>query len=230
MNAAAAIRVLVVDDEPLVANAYAQFIAGQSGFRCVGVTDSIAGALETLRAETVELILLDLAVRDAAGLEGLRRIRAEGWLADVIIVTSSRDAATVQRAMTWGAVDYLAKPFTARTLRQRLHRYTALRARTGAVSGELDQSDIDGMLRARHGSAVPPKGIDLETLESVRATLQRISVAEGPVTAHRIARELGVSSVTVRRYLDHLAARGAARTDRDYRTGGRPATRYSAAG
>lgn len=229
----APIQVLVVDDEPAVARAYAQFIAGRPGFDCVGTADGIAGGLAVLERRRVDLILLDLAVSDARGLDGLRRLRGAGHVQDVIVVTSSRDARSVRGAGTWGAVDYLAKPFTAAELRVRLEAYREFRQRAASAQ-DLDQRGIDELLRnrpvgdprpARAESAAPmgaaPKGIDAGTLDAVRSALR-----DGETTAAAAAAATGLSRVTARRYLDHLVELGALETRRDYSTGGRPAIVY----
>ncbi len=109
MTAPAAIRVLVVDDErPL------RFLMEKELPRAgcvVTTTDSGEAALDQLRLEEFDVVLLDLNMPGMGGIEALRRIRDSGATAEVIILTGFPDVATAIEAMKLGAYDYLTKPF-----------------------------------------------------------------------------------------------------------------------
>jgi two-component system response regulator AtoC len=103
------IRVLVVDDErPL------RFLMEKelprAGFR-VACADSGEDALERVRAQEFDVILMDLKMPGIGGMEALRRIRETGTAAEVVVLTGHPDVATAIEAMKLGAYDYLAKPF-----------------------------------------------------------------------------------------------------------------------
>ena len=123
------VRVLVVEDEELAAEAHATYVARVPGFEVAGVVRSAGDAARFLNADRhVDLVLLDMHLPDGHGLGLLQRIRAAGHLCDVIAVTSARDADVVRHAVAQGVVLYLLKPFTYPSFRAKLEQYSAYRA------------------------------------------------------------------------------------------------------
>ncbi len=218
------IRVLVVEDEEIAAAAHAAYVGRVPGFTTVGVARSGADAVRLLRRGlTVDLVLLDMHLPDVHGLELLQRIRQEGQLCDVIAVTSARDLDVVRRAVAQGVVQYLLKPFTFSGLRAKLEQYAAYRDRLGAAEDELVQDEVDallGTLRPAGGAALP-KGMSVATLRLVTGRLR-----EAPSSATEVADATGVSRVTARRYLEHLADTGVVERRQRYGGGGRPEVEY----
>ncbi|MDT7577508.1 MAG: hypothetical protein QOH17_3841, partial [Pseudonocardiales bacterium] len=106
------IRTLVVEDDPVAAAAHVQHVGRVRGFEVVASAATGADALRVLARGGVDLVLLDVHLPDTNGLEVLRRMRAAGHTADVIMVTQARDLAVVRAAIAYGATQYLVKPFT----------------------------------------------------------------------------------------------------------------------
>jgi response regulator of citrate/malate metabolism len=171
-----------------------------------------------------DLVLLDIYLPDLSGLEVCRRLRAANNLVDVIAVTAARDVDTVKGAVGLGVAQYLVKPFTFATFRDKLERYAAYRALTER-GGEAEQQEIDAMLGELRtpGSTPLPKGLSRETLELVAKTLKE---AECPLGAVEVADRAGLSRVTARRYLEHLASAAQAELELRYGRSGRPEHRY----
>ena len=103
------IRVLVADDERPI-----RFLMEKELPRagCI-VTQAASGedALERLRDEEFDVVLLDLKMPGMGGMEALRRIRESGAGAEVVVLTGHPDVTTAIEAMKLGAYDYLTKPF-----------------------------------------------------------------------------------------------------------------------
>lgn len=217
------IRVLVVEDEVIAAEAHAAYVQRLERFELVGVAHSAADAVRLLRREPVDLLLLDLHLPDGHGLALLQRLRAEGVLADVIAVTSARDKDVVRRAATQGVANYLLKPFTYAGFKAKLEQYAAYRAQLAESAQSVVQDEIDAMFDALHRpGATLPKGMSAETLGAVLAALRE---ADGGLSASEIAARTGTSRVTARRYLEHLADSG--ELTRGHRYGaGRPEVEY----
>ncbi|WP_197358993.1 response regulator, partial [Streptomyces clavuligerus] len=165
------IQVLVVEDDPVAADAHALYVGRVPGFTVAGVAHSRAGAVRMLERTRVDLLLLDLYLPDGHGLQLVRSLRAAGHLADVIAVTSARDLAVVREGVSLGVVQYVLKPFTFATLRDRLGRYAEFRAAVGEASGQDEVDRALAALRAPQGGALP-KGLSGPTLESVTRTLR----------------------------------------------------------
>lgn len=218
------IRVLVVEDEPVAADAHRAYVERVPGFQVVGIAHTGADALRELAAAEVDLVLLDLHLPDRHGLDLVRAMRAAGHPADVIAVTSARDLAVVRAAVSQGVVQYLLKPFAFAALSDRLERYAAYRLQleNGETAGS--QGEVDQMLSSLRGpgSADLPKGLSQPTLDTVVAVLRRQPFS----SAAEIAEELGASRVTARRYLEYLADTGAAQRATRYGGTGRPEVEY----
>ncbi|MEU3449451.1 response regulator [Streptomyces thermolilacinus] len=217
-----AIRVLVVEDDPVAADAHALYAGRVRGFRVVGVAHSRAAAVRLLERTPVDLILLDLYLPDGHGLHLLRSLRAAGHSADVIAVTSARDLAVVREGVSLGVVQYVLKPFTFATLRDRLVRYAEFRAAVGEASGQDEVDRALAALRAPQPAALP-KGLSGPTLAAVTRTLREAS--EG-LTAAEAGAAVGISRITARRYLEHLVTAGRAERSPQYGQVGRPELQY----
>ncbi|NML53431.1 response regulator [Streptomyces sp. R302] len=222
MSGAPEIRVLVVEDDPVAADAHALYAGRVRGFRVVGVAHSRAAAVRLLERVPVDLILLDLYLPDGHGLALLRALRAAGHAADVIAVTSARDLAVVREGVSLGVVQYVLKPFAFATLRDRLTRYAEFRGAAGEASG---QDEVDRALAALRAPqpATLPKGLSGPTLEAVTRTLRE---APTGLTAAEAGVAVGISRITARRYLEHLVTEGRALRAPQYGQIGRPELQY----
>src|SRR3954469_6378483 len=177
----AVIRVLVVEDEPVAAEAHRTYVDRTPGFATAAVAATGALALDALARTPVDLVLLDMNLPDTHGIELCRRLRAAGADVDVLAVTSARELTVVRAAAAHGVVGYLLKPFTYAALRDRLAAYADYRDRMRAGDDAVGQEDIDrAMEGARPQRAAPlPKGMHRQTLDSVVAALRAAAAAEG---------------------------------------------------
>jgi response regulator of citrate/malate metabolism len=225
------IRVLVVDDEPLAAQAHSHYVGQLDGFELAGVATTARDAMAQIsaardRGVAVDLVLLDLTLPDANGLDLARSLRAARVEIDFIAITAVRQTESVQSALAVGAVQYLIKPFGFAAFREKLEHYALYRARLVQSEGSPTQHEVDELLsswRPATHSALP-KGLTATTLDSVSAQLRG---AAEPRSASELASSLDLSRVTARRYLEHLADTGlAARTQR-YGAPGRPEVAYT---
>lgn len=219
------IRVLVVEDDALAADAHALYVGRVPGFTVVGTVHSAAEARRRLDRTAVDLLLLDLYLPDGHGLRLVRTLRATGHGADVIAVTSARDLAVVREGVSLGVIQYVLKPFTFATLRDRLVRYAEFRATVtvGEASGQAEVDRALAALRAPQPSAELPKGLTVATLQAVTEVLR---AADEGISAHATAEALGISRITARRYLEHLVKTGRAVRAPRYGGVGRPELSY----
>jgi response regulator of citrate/malate metabolism len=219
------INVLVVEDDPVAADAHRAYVERVPGFEVADVAHTARDAMRFLSAHPVDLILLDLHLPDGHGLDITRALRGGGVSADVIVVTSARDLPTVRAAVSQGVVQYLLKPFTFASLPKILAGYAAYRAPgpgggVGGGQGEVDRAFAS--LRGVDVGALPP-GVIAETMEAVERTLR--GAANG-LSASEVAHSCGMSRVTARRYLEYLAESGSVRREPRYGGPGRPEMEY----
>jgi response regulator of citrate/malate metabolism len=222
-----AIRVLVVDDEELIAEAHRAYTEKVPGFTVVGVAHTARDAMAALRAGPVDLVLLDLNLPDKHGLEVARALRAAGSGTDVLAVTSARDIAMVRAAVALGVTHYLLKPFTFAAFRDKLDRYAQYRSQlldTGEVAAQHEIDRVFATLRGAQQDSLP-KGLDAGTLDLVLGALRAASAPAG-LSAAEVAARIGASRVTARRYLEHLAEAGRVIRSPRYGGPGRPEVEY----
>ena len=221
------VRVLVVDDEPLIAEAHAAYTERVTGFRVVAAAHTAQEAMAALRAAPVDLVLLDLNLPDRSGLELCRGLRAAGSGVDVLVVTSARDLASVRVAVSLGVTHYLLKPFTFATFREKLLSYARFRAQLQGAEVVGAQHEIDRALAVLRGTPPDslPKGLDASTLDLVLAALRERPPGVGR-SANEVAARIGASRVTARRYLEHLADTGQVLRTPRYGGPGRPEVEY----
>ena len=220
------IRVLVVDDDFMVARIHRGFVERTAGFEVVGTASSGTQALEMVAELQPDLVLLDLYLPDILGLDVVTRLRAAGETCDVLVITAAKEADSVRAAVRQGVVGYLLKPFSREHLEQRLTAYAAERARA-VGAGELTQDEIDAAFATsgvtRPAAVSLPKGLSPETAEAVERALR---AADHSLSATEAAEAVGISRVSARRYLEHFVTTGAAEVSLRYGTTGRPERRY----
>jgi response regulator of citrate/malate metabolism len=230
------IRTLIVEDDALVAEVNRGYLERIPGFSVVGVARTGADAIAHVSREPVDLLLLDFFLPDMSGLDVCRAVRAlhPGGRAaagpgrprpvDIIAVTAARDAETVRAAVAHGVVQYLIKPYNFATLREKLERYAAYHQRLTSAQ-VTDQQEIDRVLETLRGSSTSslPKGLSAATYELVAGALR---AAPEALSATEVAELTGLSRVSARRYLEHLARQGRAVLSPRYGGTGRPEHRY----
>lgn len=219
------LRVLVVEDEPVAAEAHTAYVGRVEGFTVVATVGTCQEAIQTLQDRPMDVVLLDLNLPDRHGLDVVRALRSAGHRTDVIAVTSARELDVVRSAVSLGVVQYVLKPFTFRTLRDRLEAYRAYVAQSEGVSSVTNQSEIDRMLGSLRPNrpAELPKGLSEQMLDQVSTLLRHSTTA---LSARDLAEQLPVSRVTARRYAEHLCDSGLAVRRSRYAGAGRPEVEY----
>ena len=224
-SAPRALRVLVVEDEPIAAEAHTAYVGRVEGFEVVATVGTSQSALKTLQDKEIDVVLLDMNLPDRHGLDVVRAMRAAGHRADVIAVTSARDLEVVRAAVSLGVVQYLLKPFVFATLRERLLAYRAYRDQVTSGAEIGTQAEVDEVFAGARvaGEARLPKGMGEELLAKVTRLLRE---SETGRSASELGEALGVSRVTARRYAEYLCeTRVAVRRSR-YAGAGRPEGEY----
>jgi response regulator of citrate/malate metabolism len=220
------IGVLIVEDEPVAADAHVAYVERVRGFAVRGKALDGAAAIRLLGHPScgIDLVLLDIYLPDMHGLDVVRAMRTAGHRADVIAVTSARDLAVVRAAVSLGIVQYLLKPFTFAALREKLERYAAYRQQlAGDVA--ISQHEVDRVLATLRGSdsSSLPKGMSRESLDAVVMVLRPSSES---LSASEVAGVVGSSRVTARRYLEYLADSALVVRRPRYGGTGRPEVEY----
>ncbi len=225
-----AYRVLILEDDPMVAAIDRQYVESDNRFQVVQICKSGPPALEYLQHHEAELIVLDYYTPEMNGQEFLDRLHAMGRAPAVIMVTSASDTDIVRSLLSRGVLDYLVKPFEFARFRQALDKFLQ-RQKLLSNTGGMDQKAIDQLLQPQEGEEGPPqlsKGLNAATLHLIQDFLAH---SQGQaLTSEEIAEQVHLSRITIRRYVNYMVETRELVSSIDYQTGGRPSIRYRYAG
>ncbi|WP_020669434.1 response regulator [Amycolatopsis nigrescens] len=222
------IRVLVVDDDFMVAKVHSGYVDRTPGFGVVGVAHTGADALRAVRDLRPDLLLLDIYLPDLDGLAVLRELRADPSTVDtdVVVITAARDVDTIRGAMRGGALHYLIKPFSYAALRDQLQHFGSLHQKLHQLSqrSTAGQEDVDDVFGARPRSTSSlPKGLTAQTAELVE---QALRAHPDGLSATECAQATELSRPSARRYLEYFTETGRAEVRLRYGGTGRPERQY----
>lgn len=158
------ISVLLVDDHPVVIEGLRKMLATAGDIDVTGEAHDAANAIEQARSLDPDVILLDLRMPGASGIQAVRRMREQSVDSAVIILTSYGDQAYVRQALEAGADGYLLKSSRPEDLIASIR--SAARGRR-ALSPELLDSvlaDLSGLAREQTRRSSDLGEEDLEIL------------------------------------------------------------------
>lgn len=221
-------KVLIVEDDPMVAMINEQYIRRNKNFCVVGKCKDGKSAMDVLAHQEVNLVIMDVFMPYMDGFETLRQIRERKISVEAIMVTAANDRESLEEALHLGIVDYLVKPFTFDRFQVALEKFIAQRNVMKDL-GILNQKNIDFIMESarKKNEAVYPKGIQERTMQVILEYLKEKK--ECQMTGDEIAEHVGLTGVTVRRYMNYLMESGKVMGQMNYETGGRPCMIYSIA-
>lgn len=201
------IRVLIVEDDPMVVQLNKQFLAKIEGYTLVAMANSVAEARERLTTEVIDLVLLDVYMPEEDGLALLSDIRAQQLPTDAILITAATDVTQVQTALRYGAVDYLIKPFEFERFKTALNKYKQhydlLQGQQSISQTSLDRQLLSQTQTPDNAQANLPKGLTQKTLQAI---INKVNDSgERAFSTDEIAEMASISRVSVRKYLKFLA-------------------------
>ncbi|MGW1498002.1 response regulator [Streptomyces mirabilis] len=193
-----AIRVLLVDDQPMIRTGFRLILEAEPDIVVVGEASDGVAAVESAAALTPDVVLMDIRMPHMDGVEATRRIVGAGSPSRIVILTTFDLDAHVVDALRAGASGFLVKDGPADSL------VGAIRTVAGGeavLSPRVTHRLLDRFahLAAPATPAVPTE-LDALTgreLDVLRALTRGLSNAE-------IARELGVGETTVKTHVAHI--------------------------
>jgi response regulator of citrate/malate metabolism len=198
------INVLIVEDDPMVAELNRRYLEKVAGFSLVGAVQTTKEAKAILETQKVDLLLLDVFMPGGNGLNLLREVREMGLAVDAILITAASDTGKIQSALRFGAIDYLIKPFEFERFRQALLRYkeknTILHKNETLSQEEIDQRLFEPEGREKAMEKSLPKGLTKSTLQIIIETVKELK----SFSTDEIAEKTSISRVSVRKYLVFL--------------------------
>lgn len=218
------IKVLIVEDDPMVADINKNFTESVEGFTVIGLVKTGKQALSFLGKTFVDLVILDIFLPEKNGVEVLKDIRRKNQPVDVIMITAADDSETVSKVLRCGVIYYIAKPFKYERFRAVLEAYRDFKNKI-MTKANLDQQDIDTILAVRPAGNQKemPKNFNVQTYNMIVEYLFQQNKFQ---SADEIGTGVGLARVTVRRYLEYLVEQGKLEKALDYHTVGRPVHRF----
>lgn len=182
----AQIRVLLVDDHPMVREGMRRLLEGEGGFVVIGEVDSVEAALEELGRNRAEIVVMDIQLPGADGVEGTRQMKARFPDVKVVIVSAYGEDYLVP-SIDAGADGYLLKTLPPSELVKSMYQ------------AALGQSPVDSAL-TRHlmNQAAAAKGTDGEGHPTDRQQEVLKLVADG-LSSKELAAKLYISQTTLKR-------------------------------
>ncbi|MEH7120895.1 response regulator [Neobacillus vireti] len=216
------INVMIVEDDPMVAEINKRYLSKIEGFLLAFIANSVDEAIRYLGEEDIQLILLDIFMPGKQGLELLTYLRKNELEIDVIIISAASDLERVKKALRYGVVDYLIKPFEFERFNAALvgyQQHTRFIDKQKAVS----QQELDNYLLHRDEATMVeelPKGLTKDTLNQIWDAVQELKNV--PFSTEELANIVGISRVSARKYLNFLKDLGILDVKVIYGTIGRP--------
>jgi two-component system, OmpR family, KDP operon response regulator KdpE len=172
-------RVLVVDDEPAIRRMLTAALE-PSGF-VISQIDNGTAALDAVRRNDTDLLLLDLGLPDLNGLEVIRRIRFAGSAIPIIVLSSRADEGGKVEAFDQGADDYLTKPFGIEELLARIRALQRYRLQPQAQQTVIEAGDLQINLSRRSATV---RGIEIKLSPREYDLLRLLVTHAGKVLTH----------------------------------------------
>lgn len=222
------VQAMIIEDDPMVAEINKRYLQRDSRIQSVKICTNGSQALTYLEEHAADLLLLDVYMPQLNGFEFLKQVRDKAIDTDVILVTAANNHDDLEQAIRFGVLDYLIKPFEYERFRMAIDRFFLKHEMMKGNNSLLSQQDTDKLMLFQPTLNMPTqsveKGIHPQTLELIKAFLQEHRGEKK--SGGEIARQIGLSRVTVQKYLNFMQRTGQLDSEIDYRTDGRPRTCY----
>jgi len=187
------IRVLVVNDHAVVRRGLSHLLTTADDMECVGEAADGDRAVDLVVGRSPDVVLLDLLMPGCDGISVIRRLRAAGSAARVLVLTSVSDGGLVLDAISAGADGYLLKHCAADQILDGVRTVAA----GGAPVDPMVARSLLRSVRDRGGAVVPLTDRETEVLELIHLGYPN----------KRIARRLQISERTVKVHVTHILHR-----------------------
>jgi response regulator of citrate/malate metabolism len=219
------IKVLIVEDDPMVADINKRYIQDFQELTAVRICNNGKDALEILNRNNIDLVILDVYMPKLTGIELLKEIRRREINTEVIMVTAEHESKNIDEVLRLGIIDYLIKPFEYNRFIEAINKFLE-KYKMFNTNNKLNQGEIDKIIgnSINLNSCNIKKGLQEKTLKNVRSFMENNK--NKLYTSEEIADSLGLSRVTIRRYMNYMMEIKEITSEIDYETGGRPSIKY----
>lgn len=153
------IKVVIVEDDPNIAELHHHFIEQVEQYQVVGIAGSIHIAQQLVTHTKPDLVIVDNYLPDGQGVELVYQWLESDQKPECILVTAANDASTVQKAHRFGAFDYLVKPVDYSRLTESLLRFAKVKNHMHSQES-FRQSQLDDLFHLGKGTPTDLAGLD----------------------------------------------------------------------
>lgn len=194
---------LIVEDDPMVEFIHRNYLEKIGRFQEIYSADAVTDAEYLLQNKQVDLVLLDVHLKNGNGLDLLKEIRNSQQAIEVILITAANETQTIQHGLHLGVLDYLVKPFTYERFRQSIELF--LKRQEALEQDSLAQETIDQIMVAKKSPESSltelDKGLSPDTMDRIKAAIQTFP---DTFTIPDLVEISGFSHVSVRKYMLYL--------------------------
>jgi two-component system invasion response regulator UvrY len=194
------ISILLADDHPVVRQGYRRVLEHQSNFRVVAEAHDAASAYSAFKQHSPAVVILDISMPGASGLEAIRNIKSRDDRARILVFSMHAEALLVKAAFDAGAGGYVTKSNEPAVLIRAIH---------SVARGEIAMSDDVARVLAEE-SLVPSRSTLAHLGEREVEILRQFAAG---FTKEQIASNLNLSVKTVQNYHYVIKAKTGMRTD-----------------
>ena len=218
-------KILIVEDNPMSAIINKDYLERLGNIKAIGPVTTLEETLEIIEKMDISLILMDVYLPNTTGIEILHHLREKKYFIDTIMITAANNSGEIQEAFAYGIIDYLVKPFSFERFKEAVMKHE-VRCEMLSQKRYLEQADIDVTYKKQDISYKGlPKGLEQRTLTKVIDALD--SIEQENCSLKEIADYIGVSNVTIKKYMDYLEETHLVEVSINRGEIGRPKFRYS---
>ncbi|MEC3225449.1 response regulator [Bacillus thuringiensis] len=223
------IKVIIAEDDPMVAMINQQFIEKFVGFRIIASVGNVEELWDVINKHVPDLILLDVYLPGDTGIEFLQAIRQKQLSIPVIMITAAHDKLTIKKSLEHGVIDFLIKPFSFERFELAIENFLRFHSLTTKLQ-KFDQDTLDQILIKERSPAILnttckevysrlPKGLSKLTCKKI---IHVVLEQEGYFSTEDIAKKVNLSRISTKKYLLYLNNIGYLNEELKYLAVGRP--------
>ena len=196
MSSDAPVRIVLVDDHPMFRDGLRKLLESDTGFCVCGEAGDVAAAVAAVTELTPDIVLLDMAMPDASGLEVLRLLGYESLATRVLVLTASIGRGEGVQALQLGAQGLILKAAASQLL------FEAIRTVMdgGFWLGDAPLPDLESCLR----ELLAQSGTDVNALNLTPREREILAALVDESSNRDIAVKFGISEITVKHHLNSI--------------------------
>jgi DNA-binding NarL/FixJ family response regulator len=191
------IRVLLVDDQPLVRAGLQRILRPRDGFEIVGECEDGSEVLDAVDRVKPDVVLMDVRMKAVNGVEATRRLHERAGAPPVLVLTTFDDDEVLSGALRAGAAGFQLKDAPS----EELMRSTRVVAEGGAW---LDPAVTGRVLQAYRDGAPSPAEVAVHIEQLTERELEVLRLIGRGATNAEIGTELFISEGTVKTHIGHI--------------------------